>query len=618
VHDLVAAVAARSPDAIAVVGAARTLTFRELDERANGLARQLLASGVRGDTAVAVYAHRSPELVIALLAVLKAGAAYFPVDPAYPPDRVASAIRSSRSPVILTEAGLAAGLPRTDSGGEWPHLLLGQEPRCPDAPDVSVDPLSLAYVIYTSGSTGTPKSAMLTHEALRNLCSWLQRFFGHGPADRVAMLASVSFDGLAWEIWPHLSVGAALCVVDDRTRAVPSELVAFFARQRITRCFLPTGLAQVMAEQEWPPDAALKVVFAGGDRLHWPSRSRSWLLYNHYGPTEATVVMTGTLAEPGPGKRDAPTLGRAIDNVQAYVLDANLELLPIGVPGELHIGGACLGRGYAGMPGLTADSWIPDPFGPPGGVLYRTGDIVRLLPDGDLDFVSRADQQVKIRGYRVEPGEIEAVCRKHPLVADALVLAVDTPASGRQLTAYLAGDLPEQGVAEVRGFVREQLPDYMVPARWHVLAAFPLTSNGKVDHRALPAAARDGAYRQAALVPREATGRQSVQQRVARVWEAVLGTSQLMPEDSFFEVGGNSLLLTKLAECLRTEFAVPVGLMDIFACPTIATQAEFLDKASGQPAPDRGPSQGGTAAGDVASARLAARQRRAQRRGGTE
>ncbi|HXP19120.1 MAG TPA: amino acid adenylation domain-containing protein, partial [Streptosporangiaceae bacterium] len=577
VHEVISGYAAAHRDAAAVVSGAEVLTYGELDQRANQIARGLRAHGVTADALVTVYLPRGCDLVVAVLGVLKAGAGYLPIDPSYPAERVAYMIGHAASPVVITSSRLTAAMPPA-TGGASRQILIDQQAWLADpvpAPDVTVYPDNVAYAVYTSGSTGLPKAALITHRGLRNQCAWQHEYFGSGPADRVTMMASVSFDGLAWEIWPHLSAGSSLHVVDDWTRADPEALVEFITRHRITCGYLPTGTAQQLAEQDWPASCELRVVFTGGDRLHWPKRQRTWRLTNHYGPTETTIVMTAASAEPGECQREAPPLGRPIRNVEAYVLDPNMELAPIGVPGELYIGGACLGRGYVNRPGLTAARWVPNPFGEPGSVLYRTGDLIRMLPDGNLDFIARLDHQVKIRGNRVELGEIEAVLRTHPRVGDAMVLMHDDPAAGRQLMAYLAAREPA-GLDRpaVRDYLASKLPDYMIPARVVVLPAFPLTANGKVDRRALAeigAASRDRAR---PMLP----GR-PVEQAVAAAWIAILGAVELGPDDNFFDVGGSSMLLTQLVERLRADFGVSVQLVDIFANPTVAAQAGFIEKA---------------------------------------
>ncbi|WP_232665905.1 non-ribosomal peptide synthetase [Pseudonocardia sp. TRM90224] len=572
VHELVAERAGLAPDAVAVVGAASVLTFGELDRVANRLAHRLRELGVGVETPVAVVMHRCPELVVALLGVLKAGGAYVPIDPGYPAERVAYMLGQTAAPVVITQGELAGGLPADGS-----RVVLELDPGTvldtPDTPpQVAVRPGNLAHVIYTSGSTGAPKGAMIHHRGLANLCTWYRRCYQLDAGERVALLANVAFDALTLEIWPHLIAGAALHVVDDRIRTDPAAFTAFVVRNRITRCFLPTALAQLMAEEEWPSDCDLRVVLTGGDRLHWPTRPQPWSLFNHYGPTEATVLAAAGPVERGTSDREFPPLGSPIDNTRLHVLDPAMDVRPIGVAGELFIGGAGVGRGYVGRPRLTAERFVPDPFGSPGAVLYRTGDVARLLPDGNVEFLGRVDDQVKVRGFRVEPGEIEGALRSHPQVRDALVTTRDD-VGGRQVIAYVVGADGEPDVTAVRAHLARRLPDYMVPAQFVALDAFPLTPSGKVDRRALPVPAANPA--------RSRIGARPTEHAVAAVWETVLGTSRFDVRDNFFEVGGNSLLVPALAKRMRAEFNAPVNLVDIFAHPTIADQAAMVEERTG-------------------------------------
>jgi acyl-coenzyme A synthetase/AMP-(fatty) acid ligase/acyl carrier protein len=439
---------------------------------------------------------------------------------------------------------------------------------------------------------------MITHRALRNLCAWHEHYYGHDPDDRVTLLTNVSFDAMAAEIWPHLVAGSSLHVMDDITRVEPARFIDFVTRHRITRCFLTTGLAQLMAEQDWPDDAALRFVFTGGDRLHWPRRPPPWQLVNQYGSTEATVLSTSGPVAPGPHRREVPPLGPPINNVDVYVLDAAMQPVPLGVCGEFYIGGECLGRGYLGRPGLTAQRWVPNPFGQPGSLLYRTGDLGRMLPDGQLDFVARLDDQVKIRGFRVEPGEIEAALRAHPGVSDAVVIMHHDAVAGDQLAAYVVGQAAALDRAALRDQLRSRLPGFMIPVHFIAMPELPLTAHGKVDLRALPPVTKQGA-------PPPRPGRRSTEQSVAAIWAEALGIADLDPADRFFDVGGSSLLLPQLAMRLSAEFGVPVELIDLFDHSTIAEQAEFLDRAIGSPV---------TAPGETDEAREAGQEQARQSR----
>jgi amino acid adenylation domain-containing protein len=449
--------AARTPEAPAVVSAGGTLTCAELDRRAGGLARRLRSLGVGPDVPVGLYAPRSPEMVIGALAVLKAGGAYVPLDPAQPADRLAFVVRESRMPVILAvlakegapgwvEEGVrVVPISEAETGG----LPMETFPAAPE---------SLAYVIYTSGSTGRPKGVEISRAGLANLVRWHLRTYGVTPRDRATQVASPAFDAAVWEVWSCLAAGAALHIPDEETRLLPERLLASLAAGGITLCFLPTPLAEQFldaAERALPAGLALRALLTGGDRLvRVPRRPLPFALVNHYGPTESSVVATWAPVPSAAGD-GPPAIGRPVDGTAAYVLDRGLDPVPAGVPGELAIGGAGLARGYLGRPDLTAERFIPDPFG--AGRLYRTGDLVRQRPDGALEFLGRIDHQVKIRGFRVEPGEIEGALARHPEVREAAVVLREGAGGGR-LVAYVVPKPKHEGpvaASDVAGHVAQ-------------------------------------------------------------------------------------------------------------------------------------------------------------------
>jgi amino acid adenylation domain-containing protein len=432
--------AARAPDAVAVVSAHGTLTHGELHRRASLLVHRLRTLGVAPDDAVGLYAPRSAEMVIGALAVLKAGAAYVPLDPAYPRERLAFIVRECGMPVVL-----AAGEITADAG--WTAgtqvIRIDQEDDgslpAPSA-SVSVPAGTRAYVIHTSGSTGRPKGVEISRAGLANLVRWHLRTYGVGERDRATLVASPGFDAAVWEIWPYLAAGASLHIPDEETRLLPTKLLAWLASERITLCFLPTPLAEQLldlAADPLPSGLSLRALLTGGDRLvRVPRRPLPFALVNHYGPTESSVVATwASVIVPGEGL--PPSIGRPVDGVAVHVLDGSLDLVPAGVPGELAIGGTGLARGYLGRPDLTAERFVPDPFSPAGGRLYRTGDHVRQMPDGRLDFLGRIDHQVKLRGFRIELGEIEGALARHPEVGEAVVVLRESESADRRLVAYV-------------------------------------------------------------------------------------------------------------------------------------------------------------------------------------
>ncbi|HEY0514542.1 MAG TPA: amino acid adenylation domain-containing protein [Thermoanaerobaculia bacterium] len=435
--------AVQAPEAPAVVWVEGTLTYGELDLRAGRLARRLRALGVGPDVPVGLYAPRSPEMVIGALAALKAGAAYVPLDPAHPADRLAFVVRESRMPVVLAAA---AGLDEAWEGVRIVPIAAAGTGE-PLAETVAAPPESLAYVIYTSGSTGRPKGVEISRAGLANLVRWHLATYGVTERDRATQVASPSFDAAVWEVWPYLAAGAALHVPDEETRLLPERLLAGLAAEGITLCFLPTPLAEQLldaAERGLPPGLCLRALLVGGDRLvRVPRRPLPFALVNHYGPTESSVVATwAPVAVPAGGR--PPAIGRPVDGTRTYVLDRGLDPAPAGVPGELAIAGAGLARGYLGRPDLTAERFVPDPFASAGERMYRTGDLARQAPDGALEFLGRLDHQVKVRGFRIELGEIEGVLARHPEVDEsAVALREEAGAAGGRLVAYVVPRRPD-------------------------------------------------------------------------------------------------------------------------------------------------------------------------------
>jgi amino acid adenylation domain-containing protein len=557
--------AERNPDAPALVSGGETTTYGELDRRSLEIALHLRSAGVGPETVVGVALERGPEMVAALLGVLRAGGAYLPLDPADPTDPTDP---NTRRAVILGEAGVSIVITRE-------HPCLAGEAPPTDLPEPGPD--NLAYVIYTSGSTGTPKGVEIRHGSLLNLVRWHQQVYGVTAVDRATQVAAVTFDAAVWEIWPYLCAGASLHFPPPELRSDPAGLAGWLERERITLAFLPTPLAEaVLAEGrfEAPVAPALRALLTGGDRLRrGPGPDVPFAFFNHYGPTESTVVTTWTRVEPG---EELPSIGHPMAGTRVYLTDRRGNPAPLGVPGEIRIGGTGLARGYRGRPEITAASFVPDPFGgEPGGRLYRTGDLARRRPDGRLDFLGRIDHQVKIRGFRIEPGEVEAALRRHPAVQDAIVLARDLGA-GPALVAWAAGSSSSE---ELRSFLAERLPAWMVPSAVVVLEALPLTSHGKVDRRALPD-------------PEKAVGtggapRTPAEELLAGIWRDVLGVEPDREAD-FFALGGHSLKVAQVVSRLRDATGVELELSAAFEEPTLAGLALRVEDAlrrSASPAP---------------------------------
>ncbi len=570
VQDLVSQHARTSPDALALASETETISYRELETRSNQLAHHLRSLGVGPEVLVGICLERGPAMAIGALAVLKAGGAYVPLDPDYPPERLSFMLEDSRVPVLITRESINQQLPRNG----W-HVVdiekhadvLAQQP--PTAPAPASAGQNLAYVIYTSGSDGQPKGAQITQDSLLNLIHWHQRAFNISATDRASQVASVSFDAAVWELWPYLTAGASVHFCDETTRISHSLLREWLLEQRITVSFVSTTLAERLMTMDWPSQCALRVLLTGADTLHrYPAPNLPFSVVNNYGPTECTVVATSGTVPPRAHSNDKPTIGRAIDNVQVYILDEHMGEVPAGTPGEIYIGGAGLARGYLNRPDLDQQKFIADPFRKvPGSRLYRTGDLGRLLPDGEIAFVGRIDNQIKIRGYRIEPNEIVSVLSQHPGVqASAVVAREDIPGS-KQLLAYV---VPVPGstlsYASLLLFAREYLPDYMVPPVFVQIDSLPINNNGKVDRNRLPDPDSDN------IIGDHGGGAPQtvIEAKVVSILSELLNVEGIGVHDNFFFLGGHSLLGTQLIARVRDAFSVELSLRRVFDSPTAA------------------------------------------------
>jgi amino acid adenylation domain-containing protein len=565
VHREVLVIARRQPDAVAVHGLAGDLTYGELAQRSGELAHALLRLGSGPETVVAILLERSAELVVAALAALRTGAGYLPIDPALPAERILYILRDSGARALLTTGARQRELPalplpanavlRVDelsSGrGDLPF------------PDVHGGADTLAYLIYTSGSTGLPKATELRHAGLANFCSWYRRASDLRPGDRTTLLAGPGFDASVWETWGSLAAGATLCVPPLEVVLHPPALAEWIAEEQINVTFLATPLTEAILAEPLPPGLALRVLYVGGDRLHRrPPRGLPFDLVNVYGPTECTILTTGGRVAPD-GTGD-PDIGTPLANYRTHVLDHLLQPVPIGVPGELCVGGPGVARGYSNRPELTAARFVPDPLGPPGGRLYRTGDLVRLSSGGALEFLGRLDHQVKLRGIRIELGEIEAALSAQPGVESAVVMVREEADGERRLVAWVVRQEEEPTAAHLRQALRDRLPEAMVPADYVFLSAFPLTLNGKIDRRALPLPAADRSADKSFVAPRT-----PLEQEVAAIWQSVLAVERVGVEDSFWDLGGHSLLGTRILLRVREAFGAEVPLQVLFGAPTL-------------------------------------------------
>ncbi|MEU8780906.1 amino acid adenylation domain-containing protein [Streptomyces sp. NPDC048637] len=566
--------AAGDPQAPAVVFEDLVLSYAEVAERANRLARLLVQQGVGPERVVALALPRSPEMVVAALAVHKAGGAYLPVDPEYPAERIAYMLDDARPTCLITRTGVPlpeTGCPRLLLDDPTVIAALNEQPATPLGPRAHLQ--HPAYVIYTSGSTGRPKGVEVTHAGVASLAATHAEAFAVGPRSRVLQFASLSFDAAAWELIMALTTGAAL-VVAPAPRLAPGEpLARLLAEQRVTHATLPPAALGVMAPDSLP--AGMTLVVAGeacAPELvgRWSAGRR---MVNAYGPTEATVC--ATMSEPLTGAQ-VPPIGGPILNARVYVLDASLRPVPAGVAGELYVTGPGLARGYLGRPGLTSERFVADPYGAPGSRMYRTGDLARWRADGQLEFLGRTDHQVKIRGFRIELGEIEAALSATGLVAEALVTVHDAAATGRRLVAYVtgAGDTEAPDPAALRELVGAALPDYMVPSAVVVLEQWPLTPNGKVDRAQLPAPDYASHAESGGRAPRNAT-----EETLSTLFAEVLGLPAVTIDDSFFHLGGHSLLATRLISRIRAVLHAEIPLRALFEHPTVAELAPQLTTA---------------------------------------
>lgn len=581
-HQLIEAQADRTPQVIAVEFEGSRLTYRELDARANQVARRLIELGVRPDTLVGICCEPSLDMVVGLLGILKAGGAYLPLDPSHPSERISYSLSEAKSPVAVTDTGSLSRLPTSRAVPlclDDPATGLATESQ--ERPTTLVTPDHLAYAIYTSGSTGRPKSVLVSHSSLVNLLEAARRRPGLTHADILLSVTTLTFDIATLELLLPLTVGARVVLIRREVASDGSLLAAEIARRGATMIQATPATWQLLVDAGWPGDHRLRILSAG-EAL--PRSMADWLLercgslWNLYGPTETTIWSTAYEVRPG---GESVPIGRPIANTQTYIVDGRLQPVPIGVAGELLIGGAGLARGYLNNPGMTAERFVSNPFSDESGSrAYKTGDLARYRPDGNIEFLGRMDNQVKIRGFRVELEEVEAVLRQHPVVRQAVV-AVDDSEAGRRLIAYVVlGQGQEPSIPALRGFLQKSLPGYMVPSAFVTLERIPLAPNGKVDRRAL------ARYRPVPLGLEHAfvAPRTPVEKTLADIWAQLLGLDRVGVLDDFFALGGHSLLATRVVSRIREAFGVEVSLRRFFdSAPTIATLANSIEELRGRP-----------------------------------
>jgi len=583
VHELFADQAQRTPETTAVRSDSEQITYAQLDARANQLANHLRGLGVGPDAVVAIAAERSIEMVVAVLAVLKAGGAYAPIDPDYPAERVAFMLADSGAAVLLTQPHLLERLPpheaRTICLDGDRHDLAGAERT---DPQVALTPENLAYVIYTSGSTGQPKGVAMSHGPLANLLAWqLDSLPAPVPA-RTLQFASLSFDVAFQELFSTWCSGGTLVLIDERTRRDANALLGVLSEFEVERLFLPFVALQSLceaAEHLQVSLGSLREVITAGEQLkvtapveRFFARHPDCRLFNQYGPSETHVVTSFELTGPAARWPALPPIGRPISRARIYLLDANLQPVPIGVPGELYVGGVSLARGYLGRPALTAERFLGDPFGGDGARMYRTGDLARYRADGNIAFLGRADDQVKIRGFRVELGEVEAMLARHPGVAEAVAMLRDDDPGETRLVAYVVPreGAPAEDLALLQ-HLKRLVPDYMIPRDFVVLDALPLTPSGKLNRRGLPAP--DGRARTGGGHVSPTT---DLERSLAGVWQRLLRVEAVGVDDDFFDLGGHSLLAVQVVHAIEEQLGRTCTLLMLFRNRTIRALAAEL------------------------------------------
>jgi len=585
VHELFEAQARNSPDAVALEFQDRQLTFAELNARANQLARYLIENGVGPDVKVGICMERSLEMVVGIVATIKAGGAYMPLDPAFPGDRLAFILRDTSAPVVLTQSHLLGALRDhsahclcLDSDWERVEKYSGADSR------VAVEDANLAYVIYTSGSTGLPKGVMSTHAGLRNRLLWMQETYNLTPSDRVLQKTPYSFDVSVWEfLWP-LMTGARLVVAEPDGHQDAAYLINLISKREITTLhFVPSMLRAILEQEGLESLTSLRQVICSGEALSFELQEKFFGrldidLHNLYGPTEASIDVTYHNCRDG-AKEGVVPIGRPIANTRIHILSKQLQPAPVIVPGELHIGGIGLARGYINRPDLTAEKFIPDALGKePGARLYKTGDLTRWLEDGNIEYLGRMDFQVKIRGFRIELGEIEAVLGQHPGIKEAIVVAREDRLGDKRLIAYVVADRQaELSANELRGFVQEKLPGYMVPSAVVTLDALPVTTSGKLDRKALPLPEQPRTEKSTGYV----APRTLYEEALAKMWGELLGVAGIGIHDNFFDLGGHSITAVRLLAQIQKRFGQELPLNSLMRASTIEAMAGLISQQTG-------------------------------------
>ncbi|MBW4564787.1 MAG: amino acid adenylation domain-containing protein [Mojavia pulchra JT2-VF2] len=579
IHQLFEQQVEHTPDAIALIFGNQKLTYKELNQRANKVAHYLKTLGVKPDVLVGICMERSLEMVIGILAIIKAGGAYVPLDPTYPKERLAFMLADAQVSVLLVQPHLAQELPTHQAQ----VVCLDRDFQefaaySPENPTSEVTAENLAYVIYTSGSTGKPKGAMNTHKGLCNRLLWMQDTYQLTASDRVLQKTPFSFDVSVWEFFWTLLTGASLVIAKPGGHQDSRYLVQLIAQEKITTIhFVPSMLQVFLEETELEQCGSLKRVICSGEALSFDLQQRFFErfnaeLHNLYGPTEAAIDVTYWACQPNSNEKTVP-IGRPIANTQIYILDKHLQPVPIGVSGELHIGGVGLARGYWNKPELTQEKFISSPF-ESGHFLYKTGDLARYRADGNIEYLGRIDHQVKLRGFRIELGEIEAVLGQHPKVKETVVVAREDIPNNQRLVAYVVPHSETKFSAqELRDSLKEKLPDYMVPSAVVELQKLPLSPNGKIDRRALPVPE----IQRLDLKQTYEAPNSEIERAIAKVWQEILHLEKVGINDNFFDLGGNSLLMVQVNHKFRENLHCDISVVEMFQNPTIKSLAKYIN-----------------------------------------
>ncbi|MEW6738226.1 MAG: amino acid adenylation domain-containing protein, partial [Acidobacteriota bacterium] len=552
----------------------QTLSYRELNNRANQLAHYLQAMGVGPETLVGICVERSIELIIGLLGILKAGGAYLPIDPQLPTERLGFMLHDAGLSILLTESGLIDTLPMTRThliylDDNWKDIAC----QCVDNPVNTVLPDQLAYLIYTSGSTGKPKGVQVTHQSVSNLLHSMQAVFELCRDDVLLAVTTLSFDIAGLELYLPIIVGAQVVIANTREITDGKALIERITQANVSVMQATPATWRLLLTAGWQGNKRLKILCGGealSNQLAKQLLEKSCSVWNLYGPTETTIW--SCIYHINSDELPATVLiGRAIGNTTIYILDGYYQPTPVGVPGEVYIGGVGVARGYYDRFELTAEKFIPNPFSAEGGArLYKTGDLARYLIDGNIEFLGRIDQQVKIRGFRIELGEIEAVLAQYPYICENAILVQEDSSGEKRLIAYLVTENEEAlTISDLRNFLKQRLPDYMIPSTFVALAALPLTPNGKLDRRALLELAEGRVESGKEFV----APRTAVEEILAGIWSSLFDIEQISITDNFFDLGGHSLLATQLISRLRKRFEIELPLRMVFAGPTIAAMA---------------------------------------------